>query len=231
MSFDWIFFDCFNTLLDEIGDETGLCSIRAKVVKWGFFPSEDEFLQTYRAGLRALGKDWTEITLVQRLTYCLNAAAPSTTISAEIAINELMECWHQEFPRILSPAPGVFEMLRNWRPRARLAVISNFYVPGLPAQYLHSHGMADFFEFILDSAALGHKKPGRRIYEHALGRAGVGSPDVSRVLFIGDRVDLDVVPPQSMGMQVIHFNRNSQNPARHLTPKGVRIIHSWDEFR
>jgi putative hydrolase of the HAD superfamily len=228
MPSDWIFFDCFNTLLDEpANDQSGLCSIPSKLVQWGFFKNERHFLQTYHTAIRTLGPDWTEVTLPQRLAYCLNTATPSNTISAELALQQLMNDWHQEYPQTLCPTPGVIDMLHHWRTRARLAVISNFYLPGLPAQYLQSHNMAHFFDFILDSATLGHKKPGHRIYQHALAQAGLAPSDASRVLFIGDRIDLDINPPRALGMQVMHFDRTSHTPATN----NVRTIQSWDEFR
>lgn len=38
--FDWIFFDCFNTLIDDFdpgGDESGLCSLPELAVTQGYF--------------------------------------------------------------------------------------------------------------------------------------------------------------------------------------------------
>lgn len=50
--FDWIFFDCFNTLIDdfdESGDESGLGSLPVLAVQHGFFAAPADFVSAYAA--------------------------------------------------------------------------------------------------------------------------------------------------------------------------------------
>ena len=49
-SFDWVFFDCFNTLIDDFddrGDESGLRPILRRPVETGFYATEVEFKGDY----------------------------------------------------------------------------------------------------------------------------------------------------------------------------------------
>jgi putative hydrolase of the HAD superfamily len=90
-----------------------------------------------------------------------------------------------------------------------MAVVSNFFVAGLPLEFLRSFGLAGFFEFVIDSASLGFRKPGARIFEAALERAGTAADQVT---FIGDRLDLDIIPAHALGMRVLHLDRSTTRP-------------------
>lgn len=233
MDFDWIFFDCFNTLIDDFdnsGDESGLCSLPALAVEMGLFKSQRDFLTAYYAVRSASVEDGREVLLTERLTQTLRkSAAPGIQdIAANVAT--LMERWAQEYPAILRPTPGVHEMLNRWRGRKRIGVVSNFYVPELPAQYLRSFGLLDRFDFVLDSAAFGFKKPDSRIFYQALSLAGLSPGEASKVLFIGDRLELDVYPGKALGMQTLHFNRSRSRSGITLSPAGVAAIYDWTEF-
>jgi FMN phosphatase YigB (HAD superfamily) len=109
-----------------------------------------------------------------------------------------------------------------------MAVVTNFYLPGYPKRYLERFGLAHYFEFVLDSAACGHRKPGSLIFEVALRRAGCTAAEV---LFIGDRPDLDVEPAHRHGMEALHLDRRSLRPNAPRTPAGFPSVRHWDEFR
>ncbi len=173
MGFDWIFFDCFNTLIDDFdnsGDESGLCSLPALAVEMGLFEAEHDFRAAYYAVLAASVKTGREVLLIDRLTQTLRQSPALALADQDIAsrVTILMERWAEEYPTILRPTPGVHEMLSRWQHCKRLGVVSNFHVPGLPAQYLESFGLRGHFDFVLDSAAFGFKKPDPRIFHQAL---------------------------------------------------------------
>jgi HAD superfamily hydrolase (TIGR01549 family) len=102
----------------------------------------------------------------------------------------------------------------------RLGVVSNFSVANLPAQYLESFGLRNHFDFVLDSAAFGYKKPDPRIFYQALALAGLSSDEAGRVLFIGDHPDRDIYPARGLGMQTMHFNRGRTRPSVPPSPAG-----------
>ncbi|MEW4353990.1 HAD family hydrolase [Streptococcus pneumoniae] len=54
----------------------------------------------------------------------------------------------------------------------------------------------------MGSEDVGYKKPNRAIFEYALVKAG--SP-ASRCVYIGDRMDNDILPAKRVGMKTIHM--------------------------
>lgn len=231
--FDWIFFDCFNTLIDdfdEAGGESGLVSLPSLSVELGFFTTSADFLAAY-AHARKFHSDGREIHLPERLAHTL--AAGLKTGAREIAdgVARLQTRWEEDYHRLLRPTPGAAEMLALWSARKPAGVVSNFFLPQRPGRYLERFGLRAHFRFVVDSAEFGYRKPDRRIFLHALSLAGLSRADTHRVLYIGDRNDLDVLPARELGMQVLHFHRGRSRHGVEPTPAGVRAIHDWTEFR
>lgn len=233
--FDWLFLDCFNTLIDDFdptGDESGLGSLPALAVSEGFFRAEAAFVARYREARDATAKLGREMLLPERLRMTLsNGHQQFPAAHLERTLKKMMQHWEREYARSLRPSPGAAEMLAHWSGRKRLGVVSNFFLPHYPAQYLKRFGFADRFEFILDSAAFGYKKPHPAIFSQALQLAGLNPEQAPRVLFIGDRPDLDILPAQACGLKVLHFDRAQTRPNSPATPPGIRSIRDWSEFR
>ena len=233
--FDWIFFDCFNTLIDDFddsGDESGLGSIPELAAAHGFHASRAEFVADYRRQRGAAAAHGREMPLGERLRRTLAAhptAAPAERIAA--TTGAMLEVWEKEYSRLLRPTPGVAAMLAHWGPRQPIGVVSNFFLPDRPAGYLRRFGLDANLAFVLDSAAFGWRKPNPAIFHEALRLAGLGGGDAGRVLFVGDRPDLDILPARALGFQLLHFNRRNTRPDVEPTPAGVPAIHDWAEFR
>lgn len=231
----WLFFDCFNTLLDdfdEAGDESGLGTLPELAVALGACAARDVFVDAYRADRREHGaneeNEHREVPLVARLHAAVLAGGVLSGGPAHSVTERLLEQWHLEYPKTLRLTPGVREMLAFWDGKRRLAVISNFFVAGLPLVFLRQFGVAQHFEFVLDSAAFGYRKPGRRIFDAAL-RLAAAEP--REVTFIGDRLDLDIAPAHALGMNVLHLDRSQDRAG--VAPADPRYpsIKSWDAFR
>lgn len=233
--FDWIFFDCFNTLIDDFddsGDESGLGSLPAFAVSEGFFSSEADFMAHYRETRGATVPTGREILLHERLRTTLSAShSPGPKAQLEHIVEAMLQQWATEYVHSLRPTPGATEMLAYWSSRKRLGVVSNFFLPHYPAQFLKRFGFASRFEFVLDSAAFGYKKPHPAIFSQALHLARVTGEQAQRVLFIGDRPDLDILPAQACGLQVLHLDRVQTRPKSPAKPPGIRSIRDWSEFR
>jgi pyrimidine 5'-nucleotidase len=127
VDFDWIFFDCFNTLIDDFdndGDESGLCSLPADAVEMGLFESARDFLAAYFAIRKGSIQDGREILLAERLTGTLSKSTALADRDVASLVASLMARWSKEYPAILRPTSGVHEMLAPWRDRKRLGVVS-----------------------------------------------------------------------------------------------------------
>ena len=233
--FDWVFFDCFNTLIDdfdEYGDESGLGSLPELVVARGFFPNRETFIACYRQQRNEPAAPGREIHFDERLRRTLTAGRPAESAAhIAISVSALLQHWDQEYLRHLRPTPGAAKALTHWAARKKLGVISNFFLPHYPARYFRHFNLAHHFQFILDSAAFGFKKPHPAIFDEAMNLAGLDRKDAHRVLFIGDRLDLDILPAREFGLQVIHFNRSKVRRNVAPTPAGIQVIHDLGEFR
>jgi putative hydrolase of the HAD superfamily len=227
----WIFFDCFNTLIDDFdptGDESGLGTLPELAVELGAAQGREEFLAAYRRACPVDSGDYAEVLFNNRLTRALEITGRLTPDATGGVLQRLLDHWHAEYEPNLRLTPGAAEMLAHWHGSRRLAVVSNFYLPGYPLRYLERFGIAHYFEFVVDSAACGHRKPGALIFEMALRRAGCSPADV---LFIGDRPDLDIEPAHRQGMETLHLDRRAQRPRALRTPAGVPSVRHWDDFR
>ena len=98
-----------------------------------------------------------------------------------------------------------------------------------PGGQTDHHGA--YWRFIIDSAQFGYKKPSLRIFRHAIDRAGLSQDDASRVLFVGDRNDLDILPARQIGMNVLHFNRSRSRDKVESAARDVPVVYDWADFR
>src|SRR5580698_8647100 len=98
--FEWIFFDCFNTLIDDFdegGDETGLGSLPLLAVRLGFFAAPGDFVAAYRRA-RAHEPDGREIHLWERLERTLaRAPEPRGPDETAAALARLLARWEQDY--------------------------------------------------------------------------------------------------------------------------------------
>ena len=230
----WIFFDCFNTLLDdfdETGDESGLSSILDFPVQEGYFATTRDFVNAYsRWRQNRLTGESREVLLADRLTEVLAASGKSRRVSVHRLVQEMVDEFERSYPKQVRRTPGVEPMLLSWRGRVRMGVVSNFYLPGWPERLLAVHGLSQYFEFVIDSAAIGFRKPGSEIYREALRLVGVSADRAGDVLFIGDNLRNDVLGPRSMGMKAIYFDRSLDRPTAD-PDTWENSITRWDEFR
>ena len=97
---------------------------------------------------------------------------------------------------VVFPGPSPDACWRRSDAPHRLAVVSNFDYTPTARMVLEREGVADLFETILVSDAVGWRKPAPRIFEQALQAMGL-TP--SAALFVGDRADIDVVGAQGVG--------------------------------
>ncbi|MFT4633533.1 MAG: HAD superfamily hydrolase (TIGR01549 family) [Candidatus Pseudothioglobus sp.] len=228
---DWVFFDCFNTLIDDFdsqGTIDGLETIAHLPVEAGIFPTAEAFREAFRD---ARAVNWwrpeSEVHLAVRLHAVLSRLGGVDATAADRLVDQMMTAFEATYPATLRLTPRVQEMLEHWSKVARLAVVSNFFLPGWPQQVLEAHGLGRYFEFVVDSAVIGAKKPEPEIYLEALRLAGVGA---DKVLFVGDDYQRDVLAPRSHGMQARHVCRFGDRPGTVVSPE-MNAVRHWDEFR
>jgi putative hydrolase of the HAD superfamily len=197
-------------------------------VEAGVFDTAEAFREAFR---EARAVNWwrpeSEVHLAVRLHRVLSRSGGMDSVAADRLVDQMMTAFDATYPATLRLTPRVQEMLEHWSAVARLAVVSNFFMPSWPQQVLKAHGLGEYFEFVVDSAAIGAKKPEPKIYLEALRLAGVAP---SKVLFVGDDYQRDVVAPRKYGMRARHVCRFGDRPGTALSPDADAIKH-WDEFR
>jgi HAD superfamily hydrolase (TIGR01549 family) len=227
----WVFFDCFNTLVDDFDAEgaiDGLETIAHLPVEAGLFESEAAFRSAYRA---ARQYNWwqtdSEVHFDVRLhaVFCRSGGMDAAT--ATVLVKQMLEVFAATYPASLRLTREVEPMLQRWSKVANLAVVSNFFLPGWPQQVLAEFGLGQYFQFVIDSAAVGAKKPEPGIYQAALAQAAVAPAEV---LFIGDDYERDVLMPRQLGMQARHVCRWADRPGVVASPDADAIRH-WDDFQ
>ncbi len=108
--------------------------------------------------------------------------------------------WWRYTPDDLEPdaLPAVRELSRGYR----LGIIAN--QPSAVREALARDGLEPFFELAAVSEDVGVEKPDPRLFEYALGLAGVRG---HRSAMVGDRLDYDVRPARAAGMRAIWMLR------------------------
>ena len=234
--FDWIFFDCFNTLIDDFdqtGDESGLGPIAHLPVEAGIYSAVETFRQDYlQWRQQRWATQWREVTLPERFREILRSRSPQLPgHHVDAVVAKMLQSFGVEYPKTLRLPQGVAEMLDHWDGKVRMGVVSNFPLSHWPEQLLEQFSLRRYFDFVLDSAACGWKKPGPEIYQAACQLAAAPDSDIGKILFIGDHLRNDVLMPMQLGMQAIYFDRSHDRPTSAKAPDHISAITHWSQFR
>jgi putative hydrolase of the HAD superfamily len=117
--------------------------------------------------------------------------------------------------------PGTAELLDALRRRGyTLIIVSN--ADGRVADFLHRAGLAEHFDAIVDSGAVGIEKPDPGIFRIALEQAGVAPHEA---VHIGDILEIDVVGARAAGVHPVLFDPHGTAKAN-----GVPIITALAEL-
>lgn len=126
--------------------------------------------------------------------------------------------YRHEFERLYDDAPQVLSALAR---KYSLGVIAN-QTDGL-CNRLENFGIRRYFSHVISSWDTGIMKPDPRIYTLALEAAGCAAHEA---VMIGDRLDNDVAPAKSVGMQTVWVRQGFgrlQNPLGEADTPDYRI--------
>jgi FMN phosphatase YigB (HAD superfamily) len=107
----------------------------------------------------------------------------------------------------IHPSDGVRECLEGLRGEGvRIGIICDIGLTPSPVvgELLEREGLLGFFDAMSFSDEVGHYKPARAIFEHALGELGGVVPE--RAAHVGDRRRTDVSGAIAMGMTAVRYN-------------------------
>jgi FMN phosphatase YigB (HAD superfamily) len=89
----------------------------------------------------------------------------------------------------------------------------------------HEEFLRPHVDFVGSSERWGVQKPDSGFFAHVVEEAGAPAEEI---LYVGDRVDNDVVPARAAGLQAIRIRRGAH--ARIESPEGIVTIGSLDEL-
>jgi FMN phosphatase YigB (HAD superfamily) len=135
--------------------------------------------------------------------------------------SERPDVWWQDIPYDLDDLyPDALPCLEAMRElRLRVGIVGN-QTEALERWARDSALPADV---ISSSASLGVRKPEARFFEEVVRLADVAEP--GEVVYVGDRVDNDVVPARAAGLAAVHVRRGPWGRLQ-STPEGVPAIDS-----
>jgi putative hydrolase of the HAD superfamily len=177
-------------------------------------PFVDALMWSWNEAERLRSEDNREVAAPERLGLLLERLGLDPGGLGPEALPILLDTHMRELSRAVVFPPHHAPLLRALRRRYQLAVVSNFDYSPTARGILAREGIADLFETVLVSDEIGWRKPKPVIFETALARLGIDAADA---LFVGDRVDIDVVGAQGVGMGSAWIN-----PDRVPLPPDVR---------
>ena len=181
---DWLFFDIGSTLVEEkqaLDDFVNRCV--EKLVQ---------------VGIKVSYADYHD----QLLRIAVQGGDPIHEAWSCFAPNHLKRpswSWSHDKERLF---PEVRLVLKTLGERYRLGIIAN-QGKGL-LDRLERFGILDNFEIIINSTDIGFSKPDLRIFQVALEKANI---EPSKAVYVGDRVDNDMVPAKKLGMRTIRLRQ------------------------
>lgn len=110
--------------------------------------------------------------------------------------------WYEPLRKLATVEPDIKETLTNLKNFGlKLGIVSNTFVS---ADSLEKHmeqvGILDFFEPRMFSYQFDFRKPDPRIFRLAAERVG---ETPNNILFVGDRINMDIKPALKVGMQAV----------------------------
>lgn len=119
-----------------------------------------------------------------------------------------------------TPYPDVEPALHDLRERGMKLVIASNWDCSLP-EWLGPPGILELVDGVVTSAEVGAAKPSPRVFERALGIAGV---EPGEALHVGDKVDNDLEGAAAAGIRGVLLQREGD------PPPGVESIRSLGEL-
>ncbi|MEQ8302470.1 MAG: YjjG family noncanonical pyrimidine nucleotidase [Cyclobacteriaceae bacterium] len=98
--------------------------------------------------------------------------------------------------------PNAKEILEYLNGKYQMIIITNGF-DDIQATKLQSSGIQHYFEDVITSEKIGHKKPAKQIFDYALSRARVSAQDA---LMIGDNLNTDIKGAHNASVDATYFN-------------------------
>ena len=209
--FDYIFFDCMETLIDlkklpTMRDHAAWAYNGSSVEE--YWEDFDEFLRYYLLAKQDLSSklpEHADYEMYGRFLHLVMLSLPDMPYGLmESTAERLYKNYWSNYKAGSYVEEDVLMELPKLAKQYKMGVVSNFMVMGGIEEMLELHDIKKYFEFVVTSVAEGWRKPHPAIYEKALSHARI-RPE--RVLFVGDDYVNDYTAPSDFGMTAIFLDR------------------------
>jgi putative hydrolase of the HAD superfamily len=215
-SYRHLFFDLDHTLWDfeKNADETlhHLYELHG-FARYGF--SAEEFIARYSEVNHALWRMYQANKISQRelrdirfVRSLMKLGVPENEVPAEISAQ-----FTDILPLKSAVFPYTYEVLDYLKGKYTLHLITNGF-QDMQHLKLASSRLTDYFQEVVTSEHIGCLKPDRRIFEHALQRAGTTAQES---LMIGDNLECDVLGAYNAGIDQVYFNPDKRRHSAEVT--------------
>jgi len=135
--------------------------------------------------------------------------------------------WYEPLSKIAKTDPKIKETLISLKGLGlKLGILSNTFVNAHSLEkHMKQHGILDFFSVRMYSYEFDFRKPDLRIFKIAAERIGEAT---GNILYVGDRIDMDIEPALKIGMQPV-LKVAYTNTGKKL-PEGIRKIQHLSEL-
>ncbi|MCC3157965.1 YjjG family noncanonical pyrimidine nucleotidase [Hymenobacter sp. 15J16-1T3B] len=211
-----LFFDLDHTLWDfeKNADET-LRHLYAlhDFARYGF--TVEEFITRYSEVNHALWRMYQankisqkELRDIRFVRSLMKLGVPENEVPAEISAQ-----FTDILPQKSAVFPYCYEVLDYLQGKYTLHLITNGF-QDVQHLKLASSQLTDYFQEVVTSEHIGCLKPDRRIFEHALQRAGTTAAES---LMIGDNLECDVLGAYNAGIDQVYFNPDKRRHSAEVT--------------
>ncbi|MBI2216584.1 MAG: HAD family hydrolase [Candidatus Rokubacteria bacterium] len=180
----------------------------------------DALIASWQDAERRRAVDHREVPAQERFGRWLERLAIDADERSPELVAALLDTHRRELSKAAEFPSHHGHLLERLAERFRLAVVSNFDYSPTALGILDAAGVSHLFETIVVSDQVGWRKPKPDIFHVALGTLGVAP---SEALFVGDRVDIDVVGAHAVGMPVAWINRHGDPLPQDIAPPTFEI--------
>jgi putative hydrolase of the HAD superfamily len=204
-------FDFWNTLMwEEPGSlrEHRLETWAERLAKAGAPVDRGRLEQAHDAAHDEYVESWTAGRQF-RVEQAVERMLPALGAGGDGEIRAILTEGFDEGGRLaaIHPCAGVRECLEALKDAGvRIGIVCDIGLTPSPVvgELLERHGLLGFFDGMSFSDEVGHYKPARAIFEHALASVGGVAPE--RAAHVGDRRRTDVGGALAMGMTAVRYN-------------------------
>jgi len=217
---DWdaVFFDIGGVVVSLPSIRQGYADFLAEFAEdWGLDP--DEAIEEWRT---ALGDYFTSADGTEYLSARDGYREAFRAITHD-GLDD--EAWVPGFEaataEAMAPEPGAVETIRELAEYdVHLGVVSDIDT-WEAERMLDAFGVADAFDAVTTSEAVGYKKPDRRMFADALENAGAPP---GRTLHVGDRYEHDMQGATRAGIQTVAYNGTATEAVADAARNGHRVL-------